>query len=193
LDTILDGLAEALNESVADAVRKTVAEVVRETVQEAVKEVLADPDLIRTAVARHASNPSQPDATNQPKRTLVEALGDAVGWMVALAAPPVLYAGKGLSWAWTWCLEKVRWALCPAWDYAASTLTALGWLCGIAWQNRWACGVALGVGSVVGLVAYVCGPLASSALAAVGSAALCLVGSAMAGLAQAFGGIGQSA
>src|SRR5262245_6120787 len=137
LDTILDGLAEALNESVADAVRKTIGEVVRETVKETVTEVLADPDLIRATMARH--NNAKPDEAAQPKRTLVEALGDAVAWVVGIVAPPALLAGKGLSFAWSWCLEKVRWALGPVRDYGASTLTALSWLCGIAWQNRWAC------------------------------------------------------
>src|SRR5215475_8309582 len=86
LDTILDGLAEALNESVADAVRKTVGEVVRETVKETVSEVLSDPGLIRAAMARH--NNSQPGNDTPPKRTLVEALGDAVAWVVGIVAPP---------------------------------------------------------------------------------------------------------
>src|SRR4051794_40805222 len=40
LDTILDGLAEALNESVAAAVRASVSQIVRETVEASVKEVL---------------------------------------------------------------------------------------------------------------------------------------------------------
>src|SRR5262249_35124431 len=96
LDTILDGLAEALNESVADAVKKTMGEVLREPVSEAVREVLEAPGLARAALARHADADSRPDEA-QPRRTLAEALGDAVGWVVALAAPPVLLAGKGLS------------------------------------------------------------------------------------------------
>ena len=37
LDTILDGLSEALNESVADAVRGVVGEAVRRALQEAVR------------------------------------------------------------------------------------------------------------------------------------------------------------
>jgi hypothetical protein len=76
----------------------------------------------------------------------------------------------------------------PAGEYAASTLSALGWLCGVAWQNRWSCAAAIGVGTAVGVVAYACGPTIASMLAAVGSAALCLVGSAMAGLLRALGG-----
>src|SRR5262245_6386090 len=107
LDTILDGLAEALNESVADAVRTTVGEVVRETVKETVQEVLSDADLMRAALARH-NNTAQPDENTQPKRTLLESLGDMVAWVVGVVAPPAVYAGKGLSFAWTWCLEKVR-------------------------------------------------------------------------------------
>src|SRR3954470_3268582 len=77
LDGILDGLAEALNESVADAVRKTVGEEVREVVEQAVREVLADPALIRAALAQHAPAAfAQPgENTRPPKRTLREALG----------------------------------------------------------------------------------------------------------------------
>src|SRR5262245_21557402 len=112
LDSILDGLAEALNESVADAVRRTVGEVLREAVADAVREALDGPELARAALARHADADSRPDEA-QPRRTLAEALGDVVGWAVALAAPPVLYSGKALNWAWTWCLEKLRWALSP--------------------------------------------------------------------------------
>jgi hypothetical protein len=186
LDTILDGLAEALNESVADAVRKSVGEVVRETVKETVSEVLADQDLIRAAMARHNNTESGNDTP--PKRTLVDVLGDAVAWMVGIVAPPALLAGKGLSFAWCWCLEKVRNSLGPVYTSASAALTGLGWLCCIAWQNRWACATAIGVGTIVGVVAYVCGPTIASMLAAVGSAALCLVGSAMAGLVRALGG-----
>src|SRR5262245_49590357 len=192
LDTILDGLAEALNESVADAVRKTVGEVVREAVGEAVREVLEDSNLVRAAVARHSAAEAMPDDA-QPKRTLAEALGDALGWVVALAAPPVLYSGKALSWAWSWCLQKVRQALsplAPLCESASAAFNGLAWLCGLAWQSRAACLASLGVGAAVGLIAYVCGPLTSSALAALGSTCLCLAGSAIAGLAQAFGGHG---
>jgi hypothetical protein len=187
LDTILDGLAEALNESVADAVKRAMGEALREAVADAVREVLDDPELVRAAVARHAKGDARPDEA-QPQRTLAGALGDAVGWVVALAAPPVLYSGKALSWAWTWCLQKVRGTLCPAYASASAALAGLAWLCGVAWQSRWACATAIGVGTTVGVVAYACGPTIASMLAALGSAALCLVGSAMAGLVHALGG-----
>src|SRR5262245_66197073 len=53
LDTILDGLAEALNESVAAAVRDAVTAAVREAVEVALKEVLRRPELLRAALAAH--------------------------------------------------------------------------------------------------------------------------------------------
>src|SRR5271165_2518602 len=45
LDAILDGLAEALNESVASAVKDVVGEVVRESVEATIREVLGNPEL----------------------------------------------------------------------------------------------------------------------------------------------------
>src|SRR5262245_21315837 len=53
LDTILDGLAEALNESVAEAVRDAVTAAVREAVEVALTEVLRRPELLRAALAAH--------------------------------------------------------------------------------------------------------------------------------------------
>src|SRR6476619_824674 len=63
LDSILDGLAEALNEAVADAVRQSVAAAVGEAVQAAVKEVLTHPELLRAAAAQAAPAPASEVAT----------------------------------------------------------------------------------------------------------------------------------
>src|SRR5262245_11317615 len=53
LDEILDGLGEALNESVAAAVRDAVTAAVREAVEVALTEVLRRPELLRAALAAH--------------------------------------------------------------------------------------------------------------------------------------------
>src|SRR6516165_2972514 len=52
-DRILDGLANALNESVADAVRDAVGQAVREAVQAVVAELVANPDVARAVAAAH--------------------------------------------------------------------------------------------------------------------------------------------
>src|SRR2546421_5860725 len=56
-DSILDGLANALNESVADAVRDAVGQAVREAVQAVVAELVANPDVARALAAAHGLNP----------------------------------------------------------------------------------------------------------------------------------------
>lgn len=54
LEGMIDGLGEGLTESVALAVRGVLGQVVRDAVQTAVREVLASPDLLAAALARHA-------------------------------------------------------------------------------------------------------------------------------------------
>jgi len=182
LDGILDGLAEALNESVADAVRKTVGEEVREVVEQAVREVLADPELMRAALARHAPV-ATPAPGQPPRRTLREALAGTVAWLAALAAPPAGRAGEALGWAWAWCLRGLRRATEAVSEAAAlaAGVAAEGWhvlasLAGVAWRLRRQCGAALGVGVGAGLLAYAAGPVAASLLCGVAGAALTLGG-----------------
>jgi hypothetical protein len=50
LDSILDGLDDALAGAVADAVRAAVSLAVREAVEAAVKDVLSNPHLLRAAM-----------------------------------------------------------------------------------------------------------------------------------------------
>src|SRR6476661_3311259 len=82
LDSILDGLAEALNEAVADAVRQSVAAAVGEAVQAAIKEVLTHPELLRAAAAAAAPLPAPAvEAAKKPSalRRLLEGAGRACG------------------------------------------------------------------------------------------------------------------
>src|SRR6476661_8027626 len=75
LDSILDGLAEALNEAVADAVRQSVAAAVGEAVQAAIKEVLTHPELLRAAAAQAGPAPAptaEPATKPSPLRRLLE-------------------------------------------------------------------------------------------------------------------------
>ena len=52
-DRILDGLADALNESVADAVRDAVGQAVRDAVGAVVAELVANPDVAKALAAAH--------------------------------------------------------------------------------------------------------------------------------------------
>src|SRR5437868_9593060 len=71
-DSILDGLAEALNESVADAVKDAVGLAVREAVGAVVAELVANPDVARALAAAHgltappAPPPEPPAAPKSP-------------------------------------------------------------------------------------------------------------------------------
>jgi hypothetical protein len=60
LDTVLGGLADALNRSVADAVKDVVGQAVKEAVETAVMEELGNPDVLHAALAQHT--PQQPVA-----------------------------------------------------------------------------------------------------------------------------------
>jgi hypothetical protein len=179
LDGILDGLAEALNESVADAVRGVVAQSVRDSVEEAVREVLADPQLLREAMALHAPVAT---AAPAPKRTLRSALASTVGWLCALAAGKANDTATVLSWGWTWCVKKVSeaaQAITFGWD---ATMAAMPWLAGLAWRNRGTCFVAVGVGTLIGMLAYFAGPVVASTLCGLGGAAVSVAGSVLATL-----------
>jgi hypothetical protein len=185
LDGLLDGLAEALNESVADAVRHTVGQTVRAAVEQAVKDVLADPQLLREAMALHAP---VADVAPPPKRTLRSALASTVGWLCALAAGRASDAGKVLGHGWTWSVKKVSQAaqaLSFGWNAAVA---ALPWLAGLAWRNRGTCLAAIGVGTLVGVLAYVGGPIVSSSLCGLAGAAMSLGGWMLASVCRPFGG-----
>src|SRR5262249_38293393 len=70
LGSILDGLAEALNERVAAAVRDAVAAAVREAVDVALKEVLSRPELLRAALGVHGG-PAAGAATPATEKAFV--------------------------------------------------------------------------------------------------------------------------
>jgi hypothetical protein len=179
LDTILDGLAEALNESVADAVRGVVAQTVRESVEEAVREVLADPQLLREAMALHAPVAS---VAPPPKRTLRGALASTIGWLCALAAGKANDTATVLGWGWTWCVKKVgeaAQALTFGWN---ATVATMPWLAALASRYPGTCIAAIGVGTLVGMLAYTAGPIVASSLCGVCGAAVSLAGSMLAPL-----------
>src|SRR5436309_1223039 len=97
LDGILDGLADALNEAVAGAVRDVVGQVVRDAVAASIQEVLASPELLRAALARHEgqTNPAEPVPTPRKGPGLMAT------WMAMLAnlGSGLVYSACGLV-AW---------------------------------------------------------------------------------------------
>jgi hypothetical protein len=183
LDMILDGLAEALNESVADAVKEVVGQVVREAVECTIREVLASPDLLRAALSRHAALDPQPAPVQEPKgqtlRGLLQRVRDACDKGRQMAG----LAGKKLGRALFWGLHKLQQG-CASVGYhckhvtcrCASSLRCLGTVGRQMWRFRRSCTIALSVGVLSGVGSYLAGPLIASVASGIGGAALTLAG-----------------
>src|SRR5262245_34766055 len=163
-DSILDGLAEALNESVADAVRGAVGQAVREAVAASVREVLSSPELLRAALARH--EPPAPPATPPPEArgvTAGQALSAALGGLWPRARKAACAARQAPRAAWAWALRKVREALSRAARLAAGAARC-------AWRFRAATAAGVCAGAALGAAAYLGGPAVSVVLSGLGGA-----------------------
>jgi hypothetical protein len=155
LDTILDGLAEALDGSVAEAVKGAVTQAVGEAVRLAVKEVLSSPELLRMALSRHEPAQEKEEVEEPPR------------------GPGVL----------GWCAEKARQGcrkLGGGWRSAAERRATIKEslakvACGV-WQSRryLAAGLATGLGCAV--VCLYGGPAVAATVSAVSGAALTVAG-----------------
>jgi hypothetical protein len=157
LDSILDGLAEALNESVADAVRGVVGQAVREAVEATARELLASPALLSLALRAHRSEPEAPDPRPSLKDRLTSSLAQA-GRLAAGAA------------------QAARGAVAAALERLSGLARAGGLMLAGLWACRRAGALALGVGAAAGLASYLAGPALASAWCGVASGALALVG-----------------
>lgn len=185
LDGILDGLSEALSESVAMAVKEAVSGVVREAVEAAVKEVLSNPQLLKAALAQHTplTEQVQPATPKTKPQSLWESLKTGWIWLREQAIEKAGQAKRGLSVAWTWCLEKLgqggRW-MSARWSdlttYSLSLWTAVGGILKELWVFRRTCSFALCVGVVSGVASYLAGPFICAVLCGLGSAALSVAG-----------------
>jgi hypothetical protein len=158
LDTILDGLAEALNESVASAVKDTVGQVVKEAVETTIREVLSNPDLLQAALTQQ-----MPAPTHKPSRSLFKNALAALLHMSHQAASKVKNA---LGCAWTRALGKLG----KVSAVASSALQHVRTAASFAWRYRWTCATALGVGVVAGVAVYHAGPMIASVVCGLGSA-----------------------
>jgi hypothetical protein len=137
LDTILDGLADALNESVAQAVREVIGQAVAEAVQAAVTEVLSSPELLRAALER-LEPPPAPPALKERIKGAVKAY-DRVKELAAQAKGKVLQLSSLACAAG----KKVGKAV----QRLPATLSGIG---KAMWALRRPCAVAVGVGVLCG-------------------------------------------
>jgi hypothetical protein len=165
LDTILDGLAEALNESVADAVRDVIALTVREAVHAAVTEVLSSPDLLRAALEKHApmATLSVPPVPEVEPITMKEKVAGIASRLCAKAKQVVSLAKQKVS--------KVG---KQAAQIAVNAPTILKTVAKAAWAFRKPCAIAVGVGVACATVCYLGGQVFSSIANGASSAALTL-------------------
>jgi hypothetical protein len=179
LDVILDGLADALNESVAFAVRDVVGQVVKEAVETTIREVLGNQDLLQASLAMHAP-PAQIASVprSSPIRT---AIGGALSLLVQRSAEIAGKIKQTFVSAWSRSLEKIgdlvalarfgwQWIIGGLWATGSMIRAGMNW----SWRYRKSSGIAVGVGVLSGVGVYYAGPLVAAISNGLNSAALTL-------------------
>jgi len=188
LDEILDGLGQALNESVAAAVRQ----VVRETVEVSVREVLSNPELLRTALAQQGPPESGPQEVppapprklpGQARSSVWGRLYAALGSVWTKASEQAQHVAGCMSVGWRWCLRKIAQGCSRAINLcrllkvrvvgAALTTGAVLYK---VWQFRRSGSLALSVGLLSAIGSYLAGPAVGSLLCGLAGVALTLAG-----------------
>ena len=193
LDSILDGLSEAIPEVIADSVRSATTQVVREAVSAAVKEVLSNPDLLRAALAGHAPTAPQPMPNRNPLRELLRRATDGLRDAAKLVA---IRASEKLSGAWTRSLDALRNGcarLRRVADLARNlpgTLKAVG--AGL-WRFRRCGSIAVIVGAACAVGVYHAGPTIASVVSGFAGAALTAAGMVLLPLWRLITGRGHDA
>jgi hypothetical protein len=190
LDSVLDGLAEALNGSVATAVKEVVGQVVREAVETAVREVLSNPELLRAALAKHEPAPA-PLPTKPKRRTVTESLLDGWTWLCQKTTTKVVETRKALGVAWNGCVQvltQVRKETAERWTvlvgYFAVVWPMLVLLILGMWRFRRTCAVAMSIGLAAGIAGYFAGPVIAAAMCGLGGAMLTVSGLILVPLAK---------
>ena len=159
LDTMLDGLADALPEVVADTIRTAAAEAVRDAVQAAITEVLTNPELLaklRTAAQPAASEP-QPA---QKKPSVWQRLGQLCQRARTCLANLCRACGAELRRLWNGAGNVWR-----------KTLRSLSSVCSyhqVLTQYKYQFFTALSVGVSVAAGAWFAGPQVSALLSGIG-------------------------
>jgi hypothetical protein len=154
LDGILDGLADGLNEAVVTAVKQAVGAAVHEAVRAVLTELLGNPDLLR--MIRESLVPLIPADPHAPQPTKTNATVRAASVFLSRC------------WAWTRarvlaaarCLRSWRNRVRTGLDAARMGMCVGGRFVGRLWRPLL---IALGIGAVVGVGAYLLGPWLSTA------------------------------
>jgi hypothetical protein len=188
LDSILDGLAENLNEAVSTAVQQAVTSAVQEAVKQAVIEVVTNAELQQLL---HPTPPrAEPQGARQPGglwravRGFVGKTGQAVAATAAATGGWLASAARQVGERAAACVEKVRRAFTVAGGWLATKASRLGNMvaAGLGKARRVVCGFVARVATsrvaeVLGacglaVVAYHCGGAALAGAAAVLTLAL---------------------
>jgi len=191
LDGILDMMAEAIPQVIADSVRQAVGDAVRQAVEASIREALANPTLLRAALARHEpavistqSTAAQPES--KPRRTLKDLLRSARGCVGSTMTKTAAKVMGVLSSAWTRSLRALRNGYAGLFDSGKcvvsiaknlpGTLIALG--AGL-WRYRRTSSAALTVGVACGIGGYLAGPTIANVANGIAGAALTAAGMAL--------------
>jgi hypothetical protein len=178
LDGILDGLADGLNEAVVTAVKEAVRAAVQEAVRAVLTELLANPELLRMIRESLApllgadARPASPGGS-EPLGAPVSSVRDRYRtWLRAR-----LLRGKVCLTAW---LGRLRTGL----RAARTGVCAGGRFVGRLWRPLL---IAVGIGGVVGVSAYLLGPWLSTAAGGLAGFTTSLAVQARMALRQALG------
>jgi hypothetical protein len=129
LDTILDGLADNLNEAVASAVKEAVGIAVQEAIRAVLTEVLANPELL-------AKLRPEPTPKSQPVAVASPVAPKKPGWLSRLAAMLVVGWGTArhtIKRATAKVIEAARWS----WNTIRSGVADLGHRLRALSQRSW--------------------------------------------------------
>jgi hypothetical protein len=178
LDGILDGLAEGLNDAIVTAVKEAVGAAVQEAVRAVLTELLGNPELLHTI--RESLAPLMAPGAQTAPPTETKATGAAASLFLsrswAWIRVRVLAAARGLrSWR-----DRVHTGLRVAW----SCLRGGGRFVGRLWRPLL---IAVGIGAVVGVGAYLLGPWLSTAAGGLAGFTTSLAVQARMTLGQALG------
>jgi hypothetical protein len=183
LDGILDGLAEGLNEAIVAAVKEAVGTAVQQAVRAVLTELLANPELVHTIRESLAPLITADARTAQPseaKATGVAGSGylrRCSAWLRArvLAAAHCMHVWRA----------RVRIGL----GVARNSMFVGGRFVGRLWRPLL---IAVGIGAVVGVGAYLLGPWLASVAGGLGGFTTSLAVQARMALRQALGGVSQA-
>jgi hypothetical protein len=166
LNSILDGLSDAIPATVAESLQQGLSAAVREAVQQALQEALANPELLATLAAMlpvpqalpvRQEIPATPVRTQMPTTTPSPARRSWLGWLRS-------------GW------DRVTQTACDAGEAirqaGASICASVGAGLEAVWSVRGALAFGVATGAGVGVLAYLGGPLTASLLSGLAAGTL---------------------